>query len=95
VPAVAVALIVLLGGVAFLVAAPPGARVFQLAGAAPTLASAADTAAFNVGNTLGPIAGGLVISAGYGYAAPSWVALVLVVGSILLGVAGWWKDSSS
>ena len=55
VPAVAVALIVLLGAVAFLVAPPLNARVFQLAGAAPTLASAANTAAFNVGNTLGPV----------------------------------------
>ena len=54
---------------------------------------AANTAAFNVGNTLGPVAGGLAIAAGYGYAAPSWIALVLVIGSILLGVAGWWKDS--
>ena len=54
-----------------LVAAPRGARVFQLAGAAPTLASAANTAAFNVGNTLGPVAGGIAITAGYGYAAPS------------------------
>jgi DHA1 family chloramphenicol resistance protein-like MFS transporter len=88
VPVVAVALVVLLGGVAFLVAAPLNARVFHLAGAAPTLASAANTAAFNVGNTLGPVAGGLAISAGYGYAAPSWIALALVVGAIGLGLAG-------
>jgi DHA1 family chloramphenicol resistance protein-like MFS transporter len=46
-----------------------------------------------VGNTLGPVAGGLAIAGGYGYAAPSWIALALVIGSILLGVAGWWKDS--
>ena len=78
-----------------LVAAPRGARVFQLAGAAPTLASAANTAAFNVGNTLGPVAGGIAITAGYGYAAPSWLALLLIVGPILLAVAGWWKDSCS
>jgi MFS transporter, DHA1 family, chloramphenicol resistance protein len=95
VPAVSVALIVLLGVVAFLVAAPRGARVFQLAGAAPTLASAANTAAFNVGNTLGPVAGGIAITAGYGYAAPSWIALLLIIGSTLLAVAGWWKDSCS
>ena len=61
-----------------LVAAPLNARVFQLAGAAPTLASAANTAAFNVGNTLGPVAGGIAITAGYGYAAPSWIALALI-----------------
>jgi len=95
VPGVAVVSIVLLGGVAFLVAAPLNARVFQLAGAAPTLASAANTAAFNVGNTLGPVLGGLVISAGHGYASPSWIALALLLGSILLGVAGWWQDPVS
>ena len=75
VPGVAVVSVVLLGGVAFLVAAPLNARVFQLAGAAPTLASAANTAAFNVGNTLGPVVGGLAITAGHGYASPSWIAL--------------------
>ena len=95
VPVVAVAAVVLLGAVAFLVAAPLNARVFQLAGAAPTLVSAANTAAFNVGNTLGPVAGGIAITAGYGYAAPSWLALLLIIGSILLGVAGWWKDPHS
>jgi DHA1 family chloramphenicol resistance protein-like MFS transporter len=66
--------------------------VFQLAGAAPTLASAANTAAFNVGNTVGPVAGGLAITAGYGYASPSWIALALVAGSIALGVAGYRRD---
>lgn len=87
VPAVAIPLIVLLGVVAFLVAAPLNNRVFQLAGAAPTLASAANTAAFNVGNTVGPIAGGIAITAGYGYSAPSWIAVALIAVSILLAVA--------
>jgi DHA1 family chloramphenicol resistance protein-like MFS transporter len=95
VPGVAVVSIVLLGGVAFLVAAPLNARVFQLAGAAPTLASAANTAAFNVGNALGPVVGGLAIAGGHGYASPSWIALALLLGSILLGVAGWWQDPVS
>jgi predicted MFS family arabinose efflux permease len=75
----------------FLVAAPLNNRVFQLAGAAPTLASAANTA-FNVGNTLGPIAGGIAITAGYGYTAPSWIAVVLVASSIALAVASSLRD---
>ncbi len=91
-PAIAVPLIVLLGFVAFLVAAPLNNRVFQLAGAAPTLASAANTAAFNVGNTLGPIAGGVAITAGLGYTAPSWIAVVLVVASIGLALASGLRD---
>ena len=88
VPAVAVVSSCCSAAVAFLVAAPLNARVFQLAGAAPTLASAANTAAFNVGNTLGPVAGGLAIAAGYGYAAPSWIALALVAGRSCSVLAG-------
>ena len=75
VPGVAVVSIVLLGGVAFLVAAPLNARVFQLAGSAPTLASAANTAAFNVGNALGPVVGGLAVIDGNRLPqAPEWIA---------------------
>jgi DHA1 family chloramphenicol resistance protein-like MFS transporter len=61
--------------------------VFALAGAAPTLASAANTAAFNVGNSVGPALGGLVIAAGLGYTAPAWVGVVLAFGAIGLGLA--------
>ncbi len=88
VTAVAVALVVLLGLVAFLVAAPLNARVFALAGAAPTLVSAANTAAFNVGNAAGPALAGAAVTAGLGWTAPAWLGLGLVAGSILLGVAG-------
>ena len=87
VPVATVVLVVLLGVTAFVIAAPLNARVFALAGAAPTLASAANTAAFNVGNSVGPALGGLVIAAGLGYTAPAWVGVVLALGAIGLGLA--------
>jgi len=62
-----------LGGIGF--ATVPGLqiRVLQEAGAASTLASAANIAAFNLGNALGAYLGGLTISAGLGYTSPNWV----------------------
>ncbi|GGR97481.1 chloramphenicol efflux pump [Streptomyces aureoverticillatus] len=48
-------------------------RVFTLAPDAPTLVGATNTAAFNVGNTLAPMLGGLTIGAGYGYTSVAWV----------------------
>jgi len=69
----AVALALLLGVTAFTTAPALNARMFSVAGAAPTLAGATATASFNIGNTVGPWAGGLVIGAGWGY---QWVAAV-------------------
>ncbi|MCO1656554.1 Cmx/CmrA family chloramphenicol efflux MFS transporter [Pseudonocardia humida] len=92
-PVPAVVLVVLLGVVSFLVAAPLNARVYELAGAAPTLASATTTSAFNVGNTVGPALGGLVISTGWGYAATAWVGVVLAVGAIAAGFTSWSLDA--
>jgi MFS transporter, DHA1 family, chloramphenicol resistance protein len=86
VTAVAVTAVVLLGVVAFVVAAPLNARVFVLAGGAPTLASATNTVAFNVGNTAGPALGGAAIAAGFGYTAPAWLGVALVAGAIAVGL---------
>ncbi|MDT7683442.1 MAG: transporter, family, chloramphenicol resistance protein [Pseudonocardiales bacterium] len=75
-----------LGVAVFVAATPLNARVFALAGPAPTLASASNASAFNVGNTIGPWLGGLVISAGFGFRMPSAVAAVLVGGALGLGL---------
>ncbi|MFC9970058.1 MFS transporter [Spirillospora sp. NPDC127200] len=56
-------------------------RVLDKASGAQTLASAANVAAFNLGNTLGPALGGLTIGAGLGYDSPLW-------GAALMGAAG-------
>jgi DHA1 family chloramphenicol resistance protein-like MFS transporter len=81
----AVALSFLLGVTCFFTAPALNARLFNLAGAAPTLAGATTTAAFNLGNTGGPWVGGTVIDAGLGYAATAWAGAAMTVTG--LGVA--------
>jgi DHA1 family chloramphenicol resistance protein-like MFS transporter len=83
VPIVAIAVIVLLGGFGFATNPALNARVFSLAGDAPTLATATNFSAFNVGITVGPWLGGLAIDAGTGYAALGWIAVAL--GLVALG----------
>ncbi|MFP5071513.1 MFS transporter [Pseudonocardia nantongensis] len=85
-PGAAPALAVGLGFIAFMAAAPLNARVFALAGAAPTLASATNTSAFNVGNSLGPALGGVVIAAGWGLTSPSLIGVGLTAGAIALAL---------
>lgn len=76
-PAAAVTLSLLLGVTAFTAAPALNARMFNVAGAAPTLAGATTTAAFNIGNTAGPWLGGLAINAGAGYSGVAWVSVAL------------------
>jgi len=54
-------------------------RLMQVAGTAQTLAAASNHAALNLANALGAFVGGLVIAAGWGYTAPSWVGAGLAV----------------
>ncbi|XVV08241.1 MFS transporter [Actinoplanes sp. CA-131856] len=75
---------------AFGFATVPGlqTRVMHYAEGAPTLASGANIAAFNLGNALGAWAGGLTISAGLGYASPLWAgAGITVAGLAVMGAA--------
>ncbi|SNY52640.1 MFS transporter [Paractinoplanes atraurantiacus] len=75
---------------AFGFATVPGlqTRVMHYAAGAPTLASGANIAAFNLGNALGAWAGGLTISAGLGYASPLWAgAGITVAGLAVMGAA--------
>ncbi|TCC32969.1 Cmx/CmrA family chloramphenicol efflux MFS transporter [Kribbella speibonae] len=74
-PVVAIAVIALLGGFGFAANPALNARVFSLAGDAPTLATATNFSAFNVGITAGPWLGGLAIDAGAGYPALGWIAV--------------------
>ncbi|MEU0561883.1 MFS transporter [Dactylosporangium sp. NPDC006015] len=52
-------------------------RIMQYAGQAPTLASGANIAAFNVGNALGAWVGGVTIGAGLGYTSTLWAGAAL------------------
>ncbi|WP_340682118.1 Cmx/CmrA family chloramphenicol efflux MFS transporter [Amycolatopsis coloradensis] len=58
-------------------------RAFAVAGNAPTLVGASTTAAFNVGNTLGPWLGGESIDAGLGYPSVAWVSVGLGVATVV------------
>ncbi|MFE5806014.1 Cmx/CmrA family chloramphenicol efflux MFS transporter [Streptomyces sp. NPDC056491] len=82
----AVALAFLLGFSAFFTAPALNARMFNVAGAAPTLAGATTTAAFNLGNTGGPWLGGTVIDADLGFAATAWAGAAMTVTAIALTV---------
>ncbi|MFD4375161.1 MFS transporter [Streptomyces sp. NPDC059202] len=62
-------------------------RVLDQAHGAPTLASAVNIGAFNLGNALAAWLGGLVIAAGLGYTAPNWVGAALAAAA--LGLAFW------
>ncbi len=66
-------------------------RLMEVAGSAQTLGAALNHASLNVANALGAWLGGLVIAAGWGYTAPSWVGaglslagLVVLAWSVLL-----------
>ncbi|WP_418057411.1 MFS transporter [Pimelobacter simplex] len=87
-PVLTVIALVLMGGVGF--ATVPGLqmRVMAYADRAPTLASGANIAAFNVGNALGAWIGGLTLAAGLGYTSPLWAgAAITAAGLVVLVVA--------
>ncbi|MFI9584452.1 Cmx/CmrA family chloramphenicol efflux MFS transporter [Streptomyces sp. NPDC052236] len=84
-PAPVVAVAFLLGLSAFYTAPALNARMFNVAGAAPTLAGATTTAAFNLGNTGGPWLGGTVIDADFGFASTAWAGAAMTV--VALGLA--------
>ncbi|GAA2738129.1 MFS transporter [Pedococcus aerophilus] len=83
-PVMAVVGLVLMGTFGF--ATVPGLqmRIMTYAGSAPTLASGANIAAFNVGNAAGAWLGGLTISAGLGYASTLWDGAALSLGALVV-----------
>ncbi|WP_262285672.1 MFS transporter [Micromonospora sp. MA102] len=82
-PALTVVALVLMGAFGFATVPPLQMRIMKYARRAPTLASGANIAAFNVGNALGAWLGGLTIDAGLGFTAPIWAG----AGLTLLGLA--------
>jgi DHA1 family inner membrane transport protein len=82
----AIAGLLLMGGSGF--GAVPGLqmRILSYAGKAPTLASGANIAAFNVGNAFGAWLGGLTIAAGLGYTSPLWAGSAVTLGALLVYV---------
>ncbi|MFI6177265.1 MFS transporter [Nonomuraea sp. NPDC051191] len=82
----AAASILLVGALGFATVPPLQKRVLDQAHGAPTLASAVNIGAFNLGNALAAWLGGLVIAAGLGYTAPNWVGALLAAAALVLAV---------
>ncbi|MFI7111485.1 MFS transporter [Nonomuraea sp. NPDC050227] len=80
----AAASIFLVGALGFATVPPLQKRVLDQAHGAPTLASAVNIGAFNLGNALAAWLGGLVIAAGLGYTAPNWVGALLAAAALAL-----------
>ncbi|MEU7281326.1 MFS transporter [Streptomyces sp. NPDC045431] len=78
--------IFLIGALGFATVPPLQKRVLDQASGAPTLASAVNIGAFNLGNALSAWLGGIVIAAGFGFTAPNWVGAVLAASALALAV---------
>ncbi|ATL29044.1 MFS transporter [Streptomyces formicae] len=78
--------ITLIGALGFATVPPLQKRVLDQASGAPTLASAVNIGAFNLGNALSAWLGGIVIAAGLGYTAPNWVGAALAASALALAI---------
>ncbi|MFE3328724.1 MFS transporter [Streptomyces sp. NPDC059176] len=76
----------LVGALGFATVPPLQKRVLDQASGAPTLASAVNIGAFNLGNALSAWLGGIVITAGLGLTAPNWVGALLATSALGLAV---------
>ncbi len=78
--------VILIGATGFASVPPLQKRVLDYAASAPTLASALNIGAFNLGNALAAWLGGLVIDAGFGYTASNWAGVALSGSAVGLAV---------
>ncbi|MEU5266139.1 MFS transporter [Amycolatopsis sp. NPDC021455] len=78
--------IALFGAAGFATVPPLQARVMAKAEGAPALASAANIAAFNLGNAGGAWLGGQAVDAGLGYTAPSWIGAGLAAAGLAVAL---------
>lgn len=76
----------LIGAFGFASVPPLQKRVLDQTSDAPTLASAVNIGAFNLGNAIAAWLGGLVIAAGFDYAAPTWVGAAMAASAVALAV---------
>lgn len=88
----AVVLVFLLGLTGFATVPPLQMRALESAADAPTLASALNIAAFNLGNALGAWVGGLVLDHGPGLTGIAWAAAAISAVSILVALYSWKLD---
>lgn len=86
---VATVIALLLMGTVGLATAPGlQVRTMRYAQDAPTMASGANIAGFNIGNAIGAWLGGLALAAGYGYVSPLWVGAGLALVGLLVVALG-------
>lgn len=81
-PAATIVLLVLMGAFGFGTVPGLQSRIMRYAAGAPTLASGANIAAFNLGNALGAWAGGATIAAGLGYTSPIATGAVITLAAL-------------
>ncbi|GAA4843063.1 MFS transporter [Saccharopolyspora rosea] len=84
-----------IGALGFATVPPLQKWILDQASAAPTLASAANIGAFNLGNALAAWLGGVVIAAGFGYTSPNWVGAALSGTALLLSLLAAFLDRRS
>jgi DHA1 family inner membrane transport protein len=91
-PIPAVATLAAVGFVGF--ATVPGlqTRVMEAAGSAGTLASAANIAAFNLGNAAGAWLGGVAIAAGFGLTSPDIVGAIMAAAGLAVALVAMGLD---
>jgi DHA1 family inner membrane transport protein len=87
--------ITLVGALGSLITTPIQMLLMAKAKDAPTMAAASNHSAFNLANAGGAWLGGLVISAGWGWAAPSLVGAALAVAGLGLAFMGGVMDRGS
>ena len=85
-PVLTIMSLVLMGAFGFATVPALQTRIMQYADHAPTLASGANIAAFNLGNALGAWIGGLTIAAGLGYTSPIWAGAGITLAAVVLTV---------
>ncbi|MBM7471863.1 MFS transporter [Subtercola frigoramans] len=61
-------------------------RLMDVAGDSQSIAAALNHSALNTGNALGPLLGGIVLTAGLGYIAPIWVGIALSLCGVTLAL---------
>lgn len=84
----ALLLVVAVGALGSIVAINLQIRLMDAAGDAQMLGAALNHSALNVANGLGAFFGSLIISAGYGYRATSWVGVVLASLGLVIFLVG-------
>lgn len=86
-PAALLALVFAQGFLSFAVGSTLITRVLYAATGAPRMGGSYATMALNVGAALGPVLGGITLSAGSGQLSPVWVAMLLVALALLIALA--------